>query len=345
MEGGVAGVVMAEKGATEGTVKVAAVHQVGVEMMEEMEEMEEMVGMRGMQGTQGVGGNAGNGGNCLIQATDPRLLMLVEVDCMQGEPGEGAKGGEGGEGGMPGCGGRGGSGGSGGTSSSSEVLKVKSENYHHHIGDVKVTNTRSYDDGRAGNSGRNGNRGRRGARGGDSRKGEKAHNGGIMWVVWSPDSPDQVTESSTRYDAKVHNFKVVPALDGGIFEPNERITVSGIVVHNTGGLDLPHGATVLIPSTPTVKFEPSRFDIPPDVLKSSKRYTIPFNFHGRIFDLAPPNAPGRQHLKAEFHTRIEVLGRPFEKSFLKQELIVQYPVQLGEWRTWEEVMLLPLVSR
>ena len=270
----------------------------------------------GQGGDAGDGGNAGNGGNCLIQATDARLLMLVEVDCMNGEPGPGVKGGEGGEGGMPGRGGRGGSGGFGGPSTTSTSYS----------GNTKITHTHPTSPGRPGQNGRTGSSGRKGARGSNSRIGEKAECGGIWWEVLSD---DEVKEASTRYDAKVVGLKVTPALNGGIFEPNEQITVSGVLVSNGGGLDLPFGATAFIPSTQTIKFEPSRFDFPEGVLKTGKKYTIPFNFQGRIFDLPPPNKPGRQSLRAEFYPRIELIGRPFEKSFYKQELVVQYPIQLG----------------
>ena len=241
----------------------------------------------GRGGDGGDGGAAGNGGNCVIQATDAALLMLVEVDCSSGKPGDGGKGGQGGRAGKPGRGGRGGEG------------------------------------------GRDGNRGKPGkskGSGSNGSRGKTARNGGLLWVVWSD---IHVYESNTRYDVLVENLTVLPALNGGIFEPNERITVCGVLVRNTGGLTLPPGATVFIPSTESVKFEPCRFEIPNDALKPSQRYVIPFEFEGRIYDIPPPNKPGRGNYTAEFCTRVELLGRPFEKSFLRQKLNVRYPVQLG----------------
>ena len=68
-------------------------------------------GFGGQGGDAGDGGNAGDGGRCIIQAKDPTLLMLVEVDLMPGEPGAGVKGGKGGAAGLPGKGGSGGQGG------------------------------------------------------------------------------------------------------------------------------------------------------------------------------------------------------------------------------------------
>ena len=52
-------------------------------------------------------------------------------------------------------------------------------------------------------------------------------------------------------------------------------------------------------------------------------------YYGRIFDQPPPNSPGPFVSKAEFHPRIEHLGRPFEKSFRKQVLTIQYPIKLA----------------
>ena len=254
------------------------------------------------------GGDAGKGGNCVIQARDPRLLILVEADCLPGVPGSGAPGGEGGRGGLGGVGGRGGRGGP-----STSYTSSRGHTSYTPVGDP-------------GENGRGGSRRRSGARGQKSRAGKKAEFGGILWVAY-PDN-GELQEGATRYDAKVESLGVVRALNVGIFEPNERITVSSILVRNTGELDLPFGAEAFIPSTETVKFEQSRFGIPQGVMKAGCRYTIPFEFHGRIFDLPPPNTPGRQCLKAEFRPRIELLGRPFEKSFYKQELMVQYPIQL-----------------
>ena len=273
-------------------------------------------GNGGRGGDGGDGGNAGDGGNCVIQATDPTLLMLVEVDCMSGEPGNGGNPGTGGNPGRPGSGGKGGEGGKAGAGSSSTRTS----------GNVEITTTAVTHDGAPGRDGDTGTPGRSKGPGKDGDKGKTAQNGGFLWVVWSDTF---VYESNTRYDAFVEKLSVLPALDDGIFEPNERITVSNILVRNTGGLTLPHGATAFIPPSKTIKFEPSRYEIPDNVLKPSQRYVIPSSFHGRINDLPPPNQPGHKNLTAEFCTRIELLGRPFEKSYLKQKLTVQYPVQLG----------------
>ena len=249
----------------------------------------------------------------MIQTADARLLMLVEADCLQGESGAGVKGGRGGVGGTPGVGGKGGMGGSGGPST--ERWNGNQRTFHH-----------TYS-GHPGVNGRNGGHGRPGANGKDSKRGRKAQAGGILWVL---KSEGRVLKANTRYDAQVLDLKVESILKGGIFETNERITVSAVRVKNTGGMDLPSGAIASMTSTDTVKFEPCSFQIP--AIAVGCEYTIPFRFHGRIFDAYPPNKPGRENFKATLSTRIELLGRPFDKSIFRKKIEVRYLVQLGNLR-------------
>ena len=255
----------------------------------------------GRGGDAGDGGQAGNGGNCVIKTADARLLMLVEVDCMSGDPGNAAQRGAGGTGGNGGRGGKGGNGASG-------------------DGDVSG--------GRGGRAGTRGDPGRYGSPGRNSKNEEKGECGGILWMVLSPINNTIIDQSGSRYDARVETLIVVSALNGGIYEPNERITVAGVVVSNIGGLDLPAGATVSMLTSDSIKFEPTQFSIPKGALKSGKRYTIPFEFYGRIKDIPPPHKPEKEFFEAEIEPTIELLGRSFEKS-CKHKLSVQYPVQLN----------------
>ena len=140
-------------------------------------------------------------------------------------------------------------------------------------------------------------------------------------------------EAATRYDAQVTKLHVVSAIDDGIFEPNEMIMVSGVLVVNSGGLPLPAGSSAFMPSTKTIKFQPTKYDMPQ--LMPSQTFVIPVTYRGRIFDQPPPNVPGPFVSSAEFHPRIELLGRPFEKSFLRQKLTVQYPVKLAHLKCSE----------
>ena len=121
--------------------------------------------------------------------------------------------------------------------------------------------------------------------------------------------------------------------------------VSGVEAVKSGGLPLAAGALAFIPSTKTSKFEPIRFDMPEMV--PTQTFTIPTTYYGRIFDQPPPNVPGPFVSSTKFHPRIEHLGRPFEKSFLHQKLVVQYPVKLAYLRCaenleWGEVSVLEI---
>ena len=273
-------------------------------------------GPGGQGGRGGDGGHCGFGGMCVLQTATPQLLMLVEADCMAGKPGIGGDGGNGGAGGAGGIGGHGGAGGSGGSGGS-----YRDSNGHtHHYS--------SGSSGPSGFHGRSGFPGPDGPPGNCGVDGNPANHGGIHWVVSSPEGT-VLYEAGTRYDTEVTSFKVISAIDDGIFEPNERISVFDVTVVNSGGLPLPSGASAFMPSTKTVKFEPTRFDLPSEHLYPSQTFTIPITYYGRIFDQPPPNVPGPFVSYAEFHPRIELLGRPFEKSFLHRKLTVQYPVKLA----------------
>ena len=281
-------------------------------------------GQGGPGGRGGDGGHAGNGGICVIQSSIPQLLMLVEADCTAGSKGIAGNGGNGGKGGEGGRGGSGGFGGSGGTGGS-----------HRDSNGV----TQCHPNGMHGSSGHSGSRGSSGPMGAAASRGtdgNSANHGGILWVVSSPDGV-VLYESATRYDITVTNFNVTSAIDDGIFEPNEQISVSGCCVVNSGGLPLPSGATAFMPSTKTIKFEPTRYELPSDQMFPNQSFIIPITYYGRIFDQPPPNVPGPFVSSAEFHPRVELLGRPFEKSFLRKKLIVQYPVKLAYLRCSENL--------
>jgi hypothetical protein len=64
---------------------------------------------------------------------------------------------------------------------------------------------------------------------------------------------------------------------------------------------------------------------------------IPVTYCGRIFDQPPPNVPGPFVSSATFATRVELLGRPFEKSIFTQKLVVQYPVKLAYMKCSENL--------
>ena len=280
-------------------------------------------GQGGNGGKGGDGGHAGNGGRCVIQTTFPELFMLVEADCYTGTKGKAGNGGSAGKGGAPGDGGDGGKGGRGGAGGG-----YRDENGTHHFSDGNR--------GRRGFGGGLGSRGSNGTPGKHGADGNAANHGGILWIL-SSSNGDILYESSTRYDAQISGFDVASAVDDGIFEPNERILVTGCRVLNIGGLPIPSGTTAFMPSTKTIKFEPTRYELPSDQMLPNQSFVIPITYYGRIFDQPPPNVPGPFVSSAEFHPRVELLGRPFEKSFHCKKLVVQYPVKLAYLKSSENL--------
>ena len=278
----------------------------------------------GAGGKGGDGGHANMGGSCIIRTTDPELLVLVEADCLDGTPGKGGNGGRGGRGGE---GGHGGCGGPGGSGAAGAMYEERRGNV---IYRYQGPSGRPGTAGRQGINGRPGDPGKNGDYGKDGRPAAK---GGLQWEVYSEGK--LLYQAPTRYDAEVEKLNIVSAIDDGIFEPNEMIMVSGVLVVNSGGLPLPAGSSAFIPSTKTIKFRPTKYEVPG--LMPNHVVTIPVTYCGRIFDQPSPNAPGPFVSSAEFHPRIELLGRPFEKSFLRRKLTVQYPVKLAHLKSNENL--------
>ena len=254
-------------------------------------------GEGGRGGSGGNGGSGGRGGNCIVRASDPRLLMLVEVNC---EPGRSGKGGRGGS---PGKGGQAGYGGVGGT-------------------DPSVSAAAAY----AGIQGKPGMTGGDGEHGVNGEPGLLHKGGSIQWEITSADGCVEHS-ATTRYEAEVLSMRVSSCTVEGAYEPHQRIQVTDLVVVNSGGLPLPAGAKLSIPSTETVQFEPITYELPQ--LAQDEQLTIPTTFRGRIVDEPSPNTPGPLTQMCRFAPRIEILGRQFEKSHLEQTLIVEYPVKLA----------------
>ena len=278
-------------------------------------------GPGGIGGKGGDGGDAGSGGVCVVNTQDPRLFVLVEADCMWGKIGIGGEGGAGGVGGSGAPGGIAGEGGPGGCGLSTSYDSTTNRTY------VTRVYGKGGVEGFPGSFGHNGVIGTNGPRG---KSGHQAKVGGILWVVRSPEGK-VLHQAATRYDAEIiqtkQTPKVISGINDGVFEPNERITVSDVIVINSGGLPLPEGAQVFITSAATIKFEPTRFTLP--VLAPNQKFTVPISFSGRLLDAPSPNAPGPFRSEASFETHIELLGRPFEKSSKIVQLCNEYPVKLG----------------
>ena len=253
-------------------------------------------GAGGRGGNGGSGGNGGRGGNCVVRAADPRLLMLVEINCDSGRPGEGGRGGSGGRGGKMGYGGAGSS------------------------DDPSSPDAYSGLQGKPGMSGSNGEDGIGGE------LGFTHGTGNLQWVITSKDGEVELS-STTRFEAEVLSMHVSSCPEGGVFEPHQHIQVTDVVVVNSGGLPLPAGAKVSIPSTDLIRFEPTTYVLPQ--LEPAEQFVIPVTFRGQLADEPSPNVPGPLTRTCRFAPRVDLLGRPFEKSRLEQTFTVQYPIRLA----------------
>ena len=293
-------------------------------------------GSGGCGGIGGNGGNAGAGGTCVICAADPKLLMLVEVNALNGKAGEGGAGGKGGQGGQGGYGGHGGIGGAGGTGYIVETTREYRGSYYV---DTKRTINMPGNDGPPGRPGEAGSKGRQGRDASSGSSGKQAPVGGIAWVIYSKQG-NVLQEAGTRYDVEVKNYEVTDENNDGVFEPNERIAVSEVLVTNVGGLVLPAGAEVTVQKTESnaVNFEPIRFTLPE--IKPQGNFKVPITFYGRINDQPPPLKPGPLITCAEFESRVDLLGRCFTNSFRRphlKPLPVEYPVKLKQLQCNENV--------
>ena len=284
-------------------------------------------GSGGAGGNGGNGGNAGAGGTCVICAADSKLLMLVEVDALSGDVGKGGTGGKGGNGGIRGVEGYGGPGGPGGKGSSLGEELLTSEK--------KLSNAPGRD-GPNGSPGNPGASGADGSHGDNGSSGQPAPHGSITWVICSKEGK-MLLQAGTRFDIQVKSYQVTCENNDHIFEPNERIAITDIIVANVGGLPLPAGAEVMMEKTKsdTVNFEPIRFKLPE--IQPGKSMKVPTTFYGRINDCPPPNTPGPVESTADFVSRVEIFGRPFSKSCVSKKLDVKYPVKLKLLRCDENV--------
>ncbi|RLB45651.1 MAG: hypothetical protein DRJ42_29445, partial [Deltaproteobacteria bacterium] len=186
-------------------------------------------GGRGGDGGDGSSGAAGGRGGRVeiaVSADDTHLLMLVRND---------VRGGHGGAAGVNGAGGAGGPGGSGGSSYS----WTTTESYQDSQGNSQ-TRTRHHSNpggsrGHTGSSGYDGNaRLTAGAEGAD----------GVFRIAVHADG--QVAHYEDRYRLRLLSFQHASANEDGVYEPDERVEVSGLMVLNFGGMPTPRNHDVCL---------------------------------------------------------------------------------------------------
>jgi hypothetical protein len=243
-------------------------------------------------GNGGSAGNGGRGGNVLIETTNPKLLMFVEVDIRGGEPG------------IPGIGGKGGRCGKGGKAGSAFL---------------------TYIDQMKGNDGRMGQNGDSGK---DGKSGRSGQPGSVYYVVLGQDGIP-IEEGYKKYTVKVIDYRVEGCIDDGVFEPGEELLIKDITLYNDGDLTLPKGCALYLKETES--FEPIDSDhLLPEIVPGQK-ITIKFNLRGRIKPIPSPTKPGRYSGLLDISTYCELLNKNFRDSEMKKQIEVTYPIQLARF--------------
>lgn len=186
-------------------------------------------GGRGGDGGNGSSGAAGGSGGAVeiaVSADDTHLLMLIRPN---------VGGGGGGAVGFNGSGGSGGPGGSGGSSHS----WTTTESYRDSNGNTQ-TRTRHH-------SNPGGSRGRSGSSGHSGRanlySGDRGQDGSFQIAVHGEGS---VAHYEDRYRLRLLSFQHASANEDGVYEPDERVEVQGLMVINSGGMPTPRNHDVCL---------------------------------------------------------------------------------------------------
>ncbi|MGZ3671044.1 MAG: DUF7932 domain-containing protein [Bdellovibrionota bacterium] len=185
-------------------------------------------GTNGSDGTSGGnggdGGDAGNGGNggqvrVTTAADSSELLLLVKSTVAAGSGGSGGSGGAGGSGGR---GGRGGSAGRGGQNTCTD-------DKGNFVGGP------SGSDGWAGSDGRNGSDGYAGRNGSDGRDGRSGN------MVYVNTDASGTHEYAHAFKLTINSVKAIDDNEDGVVEPGEGISITEIVISNSGPMPTPAG--------------------------------------------------------------------------------------------------------
>ncbi|CAF3642132.1 unnamed protein product [Rotaria sp. Silwood1] len=262
-------------------------------------------GNGGNGGTGRNGGNAGAGGRIQVRSADPRLFMLIELDCRAGIEG---KGGLGGKGGFYGVGGRGGNGGHGGSGGR---------------GGPGGSDGADGGDGPAGKRGSYGRAGRNGSTGND---GCAASDGYIEYAVVDVD--DKIIEiGPDKYHASVLGYTITDENNDEIYEPDSDFFITNVKWANNGAISLPNGSILSFPSTKYISSDITDVSVLMDaninqILIDSHR----FKCHLNDVPTVSINQPYIQPVKIV--SEINLLGRLFEHSQVPTTLTCQYPIQI-----------------
>jgi hypothetical protein len=245
----------------------------------------------GRGGDGGDGGNAGAGGIVQVRSVDPRLFMLVELDCRAGKKGEGGSGGAGGSRGSGGSGGAGGRGGSGGSAGPGGM---------------------SGSCGMTGSSGSSGESGRSGSEGSNGRDGLDASNGSIQYAV--VDAHGNIIETgSDKYHASVASYTITDENNDEIYEPNSKFFITNVKWTNNGAMTLPSGSILSFPSTEYITNDKNDVSVLPGILINE----VLLDPHRFTCHLNAPSSPSvnQSYIQpVKITSEINLLNRSFSGS-------------------------------
>ena len=253
----------------------------------------------GNGGAGGNGGNAGAGGHVQVRSVDPRLFMLIELDCRARIKGRGSPGGTGGSYGVDGDGGSGGTGVDGDSGS-------------------PYGSSGSY-----GWSGKNGSIGMTGSHGHD---GYAARNGSIQYAVVDIDGR-LIEVDPDKYHASVIGYTITDENNDGIYEPNSDFFITNVKWTNNGAMTMPSGAILSFLSTGHITNDTNDISVLPgiyvnQVLVDPHR----FKCHINAASALPMNKPYIQSI--QMTSQINLLNRLFSGSEVSTLLTCQYPIHI-----------------
>ncbi|CAF1254875.1 unnamed protein product [Adineta steineri] len=256
----------------------------------------------GKGGSGGNGGSAGAGGHIQVRSVDPRLFMLIELDCRAGIKGKGSHGGTGGSYGVGGVGGPGGTGGRGGSG------------------------WPPGDNGSNGSYGKDGKDGSRGNIGSHGQDGWAARNGSIQYAVVAIDG-SIIEVGFDKYHASVIGYTITDENNDGIYEPNSDFFITNVKWTNNGAMIMPDGAILSFPSTGYITNDANDISVLPgicinQVLIDPHR----FKCHINAASVLPMNKPYIQPMKMT--SQINLLNRLFSGSEVSTSLSCQYPIHI-----------------
>ena len=262
-------------------------------------------GNGGYGGNAGDGGDSGAGGHVQVRSTDPRLFMLIGMDCRAGKKGHGGQGGGGGVGGPGGAGGSGGRGGRGGEGGPSGS---------------KGTDGNRGSDGAKGSNGFNGNNGS------DGRDGRVASHGSIQYAV--VDLGGNVLEMGPdRYNASVCGYTLADENNDGIYEPNSDFFITDVEWTNNGAMTLPGGCLLSFQSGKHVEHDMDDASVLPGIrINQVFSDAHQFKFHLNAPNTVTINQPYTKTIKVT--STIKLFNRVFDGSEVSSSFTCQYPIQI-----------------